>query len=159
MRKIKILTGPKGHGKSSLLRKQYAGREGADGILTLRRDMDQRDFQLLSSGQTWPMEGEEGYSGPWLKVGRFCFSEEAFRRAEKFLLEAASAEKNHTLIIDEIGPLELGGEGFFRVLRILLDQVNGLDLILVVRSELLKEVQQFFGLESAQVLTCESFEE
>ena len=156
MKSIHILTGEKGQGKSELLKEIFAQSSATSGILSLRREGDMRDFFLLSNGATWPMQGEEEYRGPWLEVGRFRFSAEAFRKAGEELMNAARNPEVKLLIIDEIGPLELRGEGFAGILKTLLEYTSGPDLLLVVRSGLLQEVQQYFGLENAQAVTYDS---
>ncbi|MFM8454303.1 MAG: nucleoside-triphosphatase, partial [Gammaproteobacteria bacterium] len=100
---------------------------------------------------------EEGYQGPWLEVGRFRFSAEAFRKACDYLLHAGGKTDAKLLLIDEIGPLELRGEGFSEVLKLLLSEPAGPDILLVVRSELVQEVQAYFGLANARVEPVDSF--
>ena len=156
MKKIRILSGEKGQGKSSRLKEVFAGVPGAEGIITLRREGDFRDFYILSSGESWSMHGAENYAGPWLEVGRFRFSAEAFDRASQYLLEAARNPDTKLLIVDEVGPLELRKEGFYKALNDLMVNPPGPDLLLVVRSELVEEMKQFFAIPDAEVLSCDS---
>ena len=156
MKKIRILSGEKGQGKSSRLKEVFAGVPGAVGIITLRREGDLRDFYILSSGESWSMQGAENYAGPWLEVGRFRFSAEAFDRASQYLLEAARNTGTKLLIVDEVGPLELRNEGFYKALKEVMKNPAGPDLLLVVRSELVEEMKQFFAIPDAELLNCES---
>jgi nucleoside-triphosphatase THEP1 len=156
MKKIRILSGAKGQGKSSRLKKVFTGMPGAEGIITLRREGDFRDFYILSTGESWSMQGAENYAGPWLEVGRFRFSAEAFGQASQYLLEAARNTGTKLLIVDEVGPLELRKEGFYKALKEVMENPPGPDLLLVVRSELVEEVKQFFAVPDADVLSCDS---
>lgn len=156
MKKIIILSGDKGQGKSSLLKEIFSNRKDVNGLITLRREADLRDFYLLHTGESWSMQGEVDYRGPWLEVGRFRFSAEAFRRAEEWLLKEARNPEIKLLIIDEIGPLELRGKGFSNVLRTIMDFPSGPGLLLVVRSGMVDEVLQHFSFSDVQVETCES---
>jgi nucleoside-triphosphatase THEP1 len=156
MKKIRILSGAKGQGKSSRLKEVFADVPGAEGILTLRREGDLRDFCKLTSGESWSMQGAENYAGPWLEVGRFRFSAAAFDRASQYLLETAWHPDTKLLIVDEVGPLELRKEGFYNALKEVMENPAGPDLLLVVRSELVEEVKQFFGIPDAEVLGCDS---
>lgn len=152
----RILTGDKGQGKSTAVKEMYAGKPGIDGIITVRREGDLRDFHILSKGESWSMQGSEDYDGPWLEVGRFRFSDEAFRRASQYLLESARKPETRLLVIDEIGPLELRGLGFAEVLKQIIEMPAGPDLLLVVRSGLEQKVREYFWLTDAQVIDFES---
>jgi nucleoside-triphosphatase THEP1 len=57
------------------------------------------------------------------------------------------------LVIDEIGPLELKGEGFCGVLeKILKIERRNFILLLVIRDSILGEVLDFIGIETYQNL-------
>ena len=156
MKKISILTGARGQGKSTRLAEIFGEKPHIGGIITLRREGDLRDFVNLATGESWSMQGEENDQGPWLEVGRFRFSEAAFERAADKLVSAALIQKVKLLIVDEIGPLELEEKGFAEILKILITIVPGPDLLLVVREELVEEVKQFFAIPDAEVLSCDS---
>jgi nucleoside-triphosphatase len=147
---INILSGPVRSGKTTSLMKWLEGRDDAGGILTpdvegvrFLYDVARRErhpFELAGE----PMPGE-----PVVEIGRFRFYQSAFEQARRILLrdlEAAPA----WLIIDEIGKLELKGEGLEPAAGLLISRyrdgnVTG-KLLLVVRDYLLEEVREHYQL-------------
>lgn len=89
-----------------------------------------------------------------ISVGRFHFYTKAFDRANEILLKEAIAD---WCVIDEVGPLELRGQGFFPALEKLLKNPSG-NLLLVVRSSLLEEVQEKFSMHPARVITVQALD-
>ncbi|RYZ15725.1 MAG: hypothetical protein EOO16_26995 [Chitinophagaceae bacterium] len=147
---IVLFSRPVRSGKTTELAAWCAGRSDVGGILMPDRD-GVRYFVDIESGTQWPavaMKEEEA-----LPVGRFLFSAAAFRKACK--CAALSAGKRWT-VIDEIGKLELAGEGFGPLLRNLAAQPPGAPeyLLLVVRDTLLEAVRREFGLEGARVVSA-----
>jgi len=62
------------------------------------------------------------------------------------------------LIIDEIGPLELRKEGFYKVIKqSVKDYASG--LVLVVRNDLVDKVIAFFELKQSKIITKEQIEQ
>ena len=86
------------------------------------------------------MEAEAGESAV-LSIGRFRFSKKSFERAIQIIRESVRHEG--WLIIDEIGPLELRGEGFHDVLKEVLAQRKD-KLLLVAREEVTEKVKEYF---------------
>ena len=84
------------------------------------------------------------------EVGRFVFSKKAFEKANG-ILEKASKEKDSWIIVDEIGPVELKGEGFHEMIKEILSSKSGLSILFVVRQGILDEVMQHFGVDSTEV--------
>ena len=78
-----------------------------------------------------------------LSIGRYVFSATGFRKAIAHLRN--NMHKPGLLIIDEIGPLELRGNGFKDVLEEILKERTG-DLLIVVRENLVDEVVRKFGI-------------
>jgi len=88
-------------------------------------------------------------------VGKFKFYKSAFQKANNYLKEEIKNLPD-TLIIDEIGKLELQGLGFNTSV---LDAVKKYQsksvrkvLILVVREELLKEVMQRYQIKKCKIV-------
>jgi nucleoside-triphosphatase THEP1 len=154
MKKIYILRGEKNQGKSSILNGLFKNREGYDGIVCMRGEADLRNFVQLSGEESWLMQGSENDTGPWLDVGRFRFSAEAFRRAENYLRISAKKKDVRVLIIDEIGPLELRKQGFYQVAMELIHMESGPEILLVVRNELVEQVINLFDIPEAIVMFC-----
>ncbi len=82
-------------------------------------------------------------------LGRFSFSGQGFTFAAA-IAEEIGRENIQPVFIDEIGPLELRGQGFASLLRLLLQTKK--DLYLSVRCSLVDRVIKTFGLEQAVVI-------
>jgi nucleoside-triphosphatase len=145
---IYIVSAPVHSGKTTSLLRWIENRNDVSGILTpvISR---KRYFMDAMSRETFPMEaspGEEEFT-----VGKYIFSRTAFDRAEK-ILENSIHQNKEWLIVDEIGPLELTGKGFDKVLRSILSSHNrdnpktSMKLLLVVREHLLDVVIKFYGI-------------
>ena len=87
-------------------------------------------------------ENEENVLG----IGKYIFSLAGFDRA-KNIIRNATKRKNGWLIIDEVGPLELKGEGFEEEIKELLNSKDdSFKVIIVVRESLVEEVVSYFGI-------------
>lgn len=87
------------------------------------------------------MEAE--YDEEALVVGRFRFSRNSFNKATRLLRD--SINKEGWLVLDEIGPLELKGEGFSDILKRIINEREE-KILLVVRKTLVDEVIRQFDL-------------
>ncbi len=147
---IILYSGPKHSGKTTALQSWASERTGTAGLLTPVIE-GQRWFQDLQTGALFPMEALEGEEA--LPVGRYQFSKASFDRACRILREAARLP-SAVIIVDEIGPLELRGEGFARVVRELIAAPGRGPLVLVIREELRDAVTGYFSIpEAALVLS------
>lgn len=90
--------------------------------------------------------GSEHLIGP--QIGRFQFSEKAFMVANEWLSRALKASK--AVIIDEIGPLELSGQGFAPVMTGVDEHDN---LTLVIREQILDKCLEKWNLNPDEILT------
>lgn len=140
--RIKILSGEKQVGKTTWLENNLSN---CGGFLSPVRK-GKRVFLLLPDQQELPMEDVNGT----LKVGRFTFSEPSFDEAESHVLAQLQSP---CIVIDEIGPLELQGLGFAKLLKEVIQNYTGL-LILVVRKGIVPEVIEHFKFSQ---LTPETF--
>ncbi len=135
---IVILSAPIRSGKTTSLLQWAQHRNDVYGILT--PDIDgKRVFMDLATKEQFPMEAAAEEEK--LAVGKFTFSKKGFDKAIKIIQDAI--DKKGWLIIDEIGPLELKGEGFSNVLKEVLKKRND-KIIIVVREELAVKVQDEF---------------
>ena len=146
---VYILTGPIQSGKTTALMKWSANQPGAAGVLTPVIN-GKRFFLDVRTREQFPMEaiGDE----PVLVVGRFQFSRRHFEKACQLLREAS-----HTpgwLLIDEIGPLELRGDGFADILKEILRERKG-PLLLVIREKenIREELIRAFQLGDVSIIT------
>lgn len=96
----------------------------------------------LSTGREFTLCSE---TPPGVKFRRFYFSPEALAFANAVLAEAA--EEADVVVIDEIGPLELLGDGFAPGLKACLR--SSAYLVLTVRPHLLEDVLRLVGLDLA----------
>jgi nucleoside-triphosphatase THEP1 len=86
-----------------------------------------------------------------IRVGRFFFSKNNFDKAIQIIRDAD--DDSSWLIIDEIGPLELRGEGFSEVVKEILMAGNERQkIILVVREGLVDKVIDFLRVNDAVVI-------
>jgi nucleoside-triphosphatase THEP1 len=138
-----ILTGPIGSGKTTSLLNWAATRNDVYGILTPVIN-GKRVFMDAYTKEQFPMEADNKET-EIIKVGRFVFSRKEFARAVKVIEQAT--DKPGWLIIDEIGPLELKGQGFCKVLKKALKKRDR-QVILVVRKGLAEEVKSTFGIDA-----------
>ena len=83
------------------------------------------------------------------KIGPYCFFEEALMFLEEKTDEFINNNIN-PIFLDEIGILELNGEGFDQILKKLIK--NKCDLFLVVRSDLLDKVCERYGFKEIEII-------
>lgn len=135
---IFILTAPVQSGKTTSLLQWAAQRNDVQGILT-PVIAGRRVFINAATKEQFDMEaaGDEEV----LTIGRFAFSKAAFEKAAQIIRDAV--DKEGWLVIDEIGPLELKGEGFCDVLKEVLKERTG-KMILVIREGLTETIKEFF---------------
>jgi nucleoside-triphosphatase THEP1 len=144
-----ILTGPVQTGKTTSLIKRTEKRNDVSGIVTPVVD-GKRMFMNIQARQLFDMEAASGETGV-LIVGRFIFSKKGFDKAKQII--SNSIGKEGWLVIDEIGPLELRGEGFSEVLReVLAAQNEKQKILLVVREGLTDKVKEYFRLKDVVVI-------
>lgn len=145
---ILLLSAPVQQGKTTALINWSAGRNNVSGILTPVID-GKRFFMNVRTRETWPMEAGAAEQEP-LKIGRFVFSKTAFEKAIATIQH--DMEEEGWLLIDEIGPLELRGEGFCKILKEIVVRRSG-NLLLVVREGLTDAVINYFGIPKATVVS------
>jgi len=145
---IFILTGPIQSGKTTSLVKWVKERKNVFGVFTPVVN-GKRMFMDAHIGQLFDMEaGEE--EKETVPVGRFNFSKANFEKASGIINEAMN--KEGWLVIDEIGPLELRGEGFYEALKNISQTRKDQPVLLVVREGMAEKVTAFFGLTGASII-------
>lgn len=147
---VYYVTGPLHSGKTTGLRQWCAGRADVAGV-----------FQPVIEGQRYFEEVRTGYrmqmeTGPEEAdahtVGKYRFAVAAFDWAATVLVEALDVAEVKYLVVDEIGPLELRGQGLHTVLEeLLLSPIPGVSLILVVRDYLLDAVLMHYGVKDVAI--------
>ena len=146
---VYILTAPIQTGKTSSLVNWSQNREDIYGILTPVVN-GKRMFLDISSGSYFEMEAAIGEREVY-EVGRFVFSKSSFQKAGRIIQDGIN--KKAWVVIDEVGPLELRGEGFFKILKeVLSSQRTDQCTLLVVREGLVPKVKEAFNLREAIVV-------
>jgi nucleoside-triphosphatase THEP1 len=143
---IYILTAPIQTGKTTSLLQWSEKRTDVYGILTPVVD-GKRMFMNAHNRQLFLMEAKEGEEEV-LTAGRFVFGKANFCKAIQIIREAI--DKEGWLVIDEIGPMELRGEGFAEVLKEVLSKRKQ-NILLVVRDkeDMVEKVKNQFGISNA----------
>ena len=141
--KIYILTGAIQSGKTTKLIQWSNNRNDVFGILTPAMN-GKKVFMDANSREQFSME-----AGPEekdiLTIGRYTFSKTSFEKAIT-ILQKAIKEKSGWLLVDEIGPLELRGEGFHNIVKEILNSKTALNILFVIRDTILDEALKFYGL-------------
>jgi nucleoside-triphosphatase THEP1 len=139
---IYILSAPIQTGKTTSLIKWSSEKEDVYGILTPVIN-GTRLFMNAHTREQFAMEAQNDEKT--FDVGRFHFSKKNFEKAINII--RTDMLKPGWLVVDEIGPLELKGQGFHDVLRELL-QKRKENIILVVREGLVQQVTEHFKIEA-----------
>ena len=95
-----------------------------------------------------------------ISIGKFSFRSDIFAKAKRMISQASDISSSF-FIIDEIGKLELRGQGLEPELKIMLHErtSNINTLIVVVRDYLLDDVIKRYNLSDAVVIHIENKEE
>jgi nucleoside-triphosphatase THEP1 len=141
-----ILTAPIQSGKTTSLINWSSARNDIHGILT-PVVAGKRVFMNTNTKEQFPMEATGDEEA--LVVGRFAFSKKEFEKAIQIIRDAIT--KEGWLIIDEIGPLELKGDGFCDVLKEVLMLRKG-KILLIVREGMAEQVIKYFNIHNSEAL-------
>jgi nucleoside-triphosphatase THEP1 len=131
-----VITGDVGVGKTTVCRKLIAIAKNrgytCGGILTDKAPDKGIIIEDIGSGKTERLASvEDIYDGP--RTPKYHFNPNGIEFGTRAIESAGSAT---ILVVDEIGYLELGGEGFTRVLELI--EAGGVrNCVIVIRSELL----------------------
>ena len=146
--RVVILSAPIGSGKTTSLAKWLATRNDVHGILSPVKN-GKRVFFNIQTKEEFEMEGPDNEKDNLL-VGRFVFSKKNFEKAGAILQN--SINSNGWIIIDEVGPLELRGEGFHDVIRDILKKHKG-KILIVVREGLVDKVKTYFNVQDSILIS------
>jgi len=142
-----VLTGPVHVGKTTFLLRllQDLSARGLkmNGLLSLARFQESRrigyDMFDLRTGRKYPLLRIHP-EGDWPRIGPFGMDPAGLAKAHSAL---SRTQGSHVTVIDEIGPLELRGEGFWPAFRSLRQQQR--PLLVVVRSRLISPFRNACG--------------
>ena len=142
---IHILTGPIRSGKTTALINWIKDKKDAAGILT--PDVDGiRHFMNIATRQLFKMEASENEEK--IVVGRFAFSKTNFEKANTILQDAIDC--TGWLVLDEAGPLELNGEGFYKSIK-KIPESRKEKILFVVREELVEKFCSCFQIATSDL--------
>ena len=149
---IFLLSGPIRSGKTTRLLNWAKTRSDVGGILT----PDQNELRVLidiSLNEQFTFQVTEKYENT-IPIGRFYFSSDAFQTGRNIIARERRSTKNW-LVIDEVGPLELQGQGFEPEISNTIDffkkQNLAKNLLLVVRQNLLDEALRHYKIDTFQL--------
>jgi nucleoside-triphosphatase THEP1 len=110
------------------------------------RDKGKRELFSIHSNTFLEFEVDNEIK-PVDKIGNYYFLKDSFIWAEKELLKALKI-KPQWIVIDEIGPLELQGKGFDKVIKKLLfnSELPESNLLLVIRENITQDVISNYNL-------------
>ena len=151
MKTINILTGPVQSGKTTRLIAWVKYHRHCAGILSPVINKKRYIYSILAdnyrrleSVEDNPVDGHD-----MIKIGKYSFLQSTFRWARDELRTALDNEPPY-LVIDEIGPLELSGQGLEPMVSYLFQNYQRSEkhhLILVVRDHLLEDVVAHYHLQ------------
>jgi len=156
---LHIITGAIDGGKTRKMLSIYNRLKRGDGFISQKVFHDQKGFvgyeiRRLSTGQKLLLAVKETHlPRDWediYRIGPYHFSKKAFIFAENIISEII-ASNIEPVFIDEIGPLELKGEGFSSLLERVLEA--SAEVYIAVRSHCVEEVINKFNIGEYITLT------
>lgn len=137
-----VLTGSVHSGKTSLLKKIVLKLEASgmdiDGFLSLavlqNREFTGYDLFSIREKTTLPFLRKTGQK-EWMRVGPYFFLPEGLTEANRIILNPGAKD---VLIVDEIGPLELAGQGLWPAFSRAI-QDSRFSIVCVVRKTILSD--------------------
>jgi nucleoside-triphosphatase THEP1 len=166
MAKVNIITGEMDDGKTTeLIRRYFELPVGtADGFASTKALSEQGafegyDLKRLTTGERVPFirlsKGDEQPSQQDSFVfDRFFFFRAPLAAVEQAIQEILSDPLIRTVLLDEIGPVELQGKGFCKVLKMLLESDK--ELYLCINRRNVYAVAEKFGIGPYRLIEAEN---
>lgn len=107
------------------------------------------DLKNINSGEMIPLASNTEHAA-WLKFRRFWFNPFAFESG-RLWIEAHLKANPEVIVIDEVGPMELEGSGWFATLEYINSQSGAIQLW-SVRESLVSEVMQQWDIPDSQII-------
>lgn len=149
-KKIFIVTGPVHTGKTTRLMHWAASQTKIEGIFQPVID-DKRFIYHIASRTLKSLEVPSSAKDEnTIKIGNYRFSKDTFEWSKKILLDS-SPKDLEWLVIDEIGPLELDGNGLEPAISSILSKRENVSakIVCVVREEILQKFIDHYKLHSS----------
>jgi nucleoside-triphosphatase len=160
MAKIIIYSAPIHSGKTSRLKSWLKSKNKLFGFLTPDED-GLRKILNLATQELVPWQVEEKNNEATIEVGKYLFLASGFEIAQQ-ILKDFNPQKEGLFVIDEIGKLELKGQGLEPALSDcianFIQRPDESTMIVIVRDYLLEEVMHRYGLENANIVGHTYFE-
>ena len=165
MGRVTIITGEMDAGKTTELIRLYSELPAgtADGFASIKVFSEQGvlegyDLKRLASGERFPFirlsPGDAVLpQKDSFEFDRFNFLREPLAIAEQAIMDILSDSSIRTILLDEIGPVELQGNGFCSALKVLLE--NEKDLYLCINRKNLDPVAKKFGIVTYRLIVVE----
>ncbi|MDD2999091.1 MAG: hypothetical protein EOM80_10710 [Erysipelotrichia bacterium] len=155
---IYLLTGPINSGKTSWILRDFQHHPKADGFACKKTWLDGQhigyDLLHLPTGTTCPFIRTPDHIPPdWKEATRlserFSFSSAGLVFAHQ-IAQNAILKRAEKFYLDEVGPLELRGDGFCNILRALIEAQ--IDLVVVIRESLIDQITAAFEIKEYTIL-------
>ncbi len=155
---VYLISGGKNKGKTARLREMFRNAAGAAGFASVKViSGDKRtgfDIENLVTGERHTLARLKNLPAPeGLSAigshGAFVFYREGFEAADRIIGEAVDAGAK-ALFLDELGKLELQGEGLHGTIRRALD--SGRDVYVTVRDINVEQAAAAFGMTGYEVV-------
>ena len=148
---IKIYTGRVHTGKTTALRKWCKERKDVGGFLT--PDIEGlRMFQDIKSNEILSFQLNNTEPGQTIEVGTYIFKKSIFQYGNEIIEEQIQNSSIDYIIIDELGKLEMKGEGFSKAASLISANYMKKNFIIVVRDFLVHSVAQKYNFPSYTVV-------
>lgn len=142
---LHIITGEVNTGKTTRMRALFLQKEAADGLVSEKiwEDGKFRGYRLVHLQGRETMELallKDEYHGQFptaCRFGPFVFSQPAFQFGADLLKQLCMNPAINSVFLDEVGPLELKGQGFASILPVLLHSRK--NLFLTIRGDCLNK--------------------
>ena len=140
---IIIYTGKVHTGKTTALKKWVSDRKDVGGFLT--PDIDgMRKFEEIASGETIAFQIENTEEEDSIEVGPYIFKKSIFNHGCTIVENNLKDGAINTIIIDEMGKLEMKGEGFAKIGKMISQEYMRKNFIVVVRDYLTHQIPSRF---------------
>lgn len=158
MRGLYIITGEQGSGKSEMIQALCDALKSkglaVSGIIArgIWENGERSGFSIESVAHGDRMVLCENKSHPgWRQFRRFWFNPDAFDTGNIWLKQALNGNSD-VIILDEIGPLELQGEGWAENLSGIFTQTLHRMVIVTVRPSLTEKIISAFNLQPVRII-------
>jgi nucleoside-triphosphatase len=155
---IYILAGDIRTGKTSALMDWVPTWDNVKGILCPDDENECKYLYNIATEEKFPLEISEKIENT-ISVGNFHFLEDTFKIANFLLVKTFDEYDFEFLVLDELGKLELKNEGIHLAAKYIIDNYQSNDLkniLLVVRTHLVKDIIAHYGIRSFQIVASES---